>query len=105
MISPADFIRVGKVDEIRKKGWVKANLLGRQVVVFAYNDDFIAIELGGITDPKMKGFLADEMDYAGSGAKRLVKRLMSEPGDKPWGKLKHFPVRIDDDSVFVGITR
>jgi nitrite reductase/ring-hydroxylating ferredoxin subunit len=104
MISPTDFFKVGKVDEIREQGWIKVWLLGRQIVVFSYNDDFIAIELGGITDPRMKGFLMDDSQHYRSGAKRLVRKFLGAPGDSSWGRLKHFPVRIDDDSVFVGIT-
>jgi len=99
-----DYFRVARIEDIRKPGWLKIRLLGRDIVIFTHNDDYIAVELGGVAAPAMKSFPAKNDVQKANETREIIKRLMAGPSDSPWGKLKHFPVRIDEGFIFVGIT-
>ena len=79
MISLVDYFKVGNADEIEEMGWVKVNILGRDIVVLSSNSEFIAIELGRPDSPMPKTYLPDEPKFSASGTKSLIERFLIGP--------------------------
>jgi hypothetical protein len=103
MVSHVDFFRVGRADEIRELGWVKVHLMGWEVVILAWDKEFVAIELGQITARPSTSFLADDCRSLRSGAVVSVGKFLRGPSGTIWGQLRNFPVRIEDEFVLVGV--
>jgi hypothetical protein len=99
-----NYFRVGRLDDIRESGWVKVRLMGWEIAVFAIDKDFVAVEINGMKYQRSKSYLPNESHYSNSGAGRLVDRFLMGPSGMLWGRLHQFPIRIEDDYVFVGIT-
>jgi hypothetical protein len=105
MVSHIDYFRVGKTEDIKLSGWVKVRLMGWDIAVMACEQDFVAIEIGRMSNQRVKSFLPDEEHYSKSGAKSLIERFLRGPSGMLWGKLHQFPIRIEDNCVLVGISR
>ncbi len=103
MISHVDYFKVGTAEEIRQHGYVKVYLMGWEVMVLAAEKEFFAIEIGEVASHAQKSFLADEVTYSRSGVRKLVDRVLLGPAGSIWGRLRYFPVRIEDDFVLVGV--
>lgn len=106
MISRVSYFKVGRIDEIVNAGWVRVTLLGWDIVVLFYNNEFIAIERGGFSGvggAGQKTYLPNKTGYSKSGSPSVIDKFMSGPDGNFWGRLRQFPVRIEDDFVFVGV--
>jgi nitrite reductase/ring-hydroxylating ferredoxin subunit len=97
-----EYFRIGRTDDIERQGIVRVNLLGNRIAVLPHNNDFIAIELSTSTT-EARAFLPDRLHFSYSGTKSPIKRLLSDSGGKLWGKIRQFPVKVEDGYVLVGI--
>lgn len=104
MIEPIEFIRIGKVDELRESGWIKVRLLGYEIVILSDKNEFVAIELNSLKGKSLKSFLPEDFSFSRSGVKKTVEKFLSGPHGQSWGTLKYFPVRVEGDSIYVGVS-
>lgn len=104
MIAHVEFYKVGTIEEIMKSGWKTISLLGWDIVVIFHNREFYAIERGGLSLQEQKTFLPDDKAFSRSGSETVIDKLLLGPAGTSWGKLKYFPIKIEDDFVLVGIT-
>ena len=104
MIEPVEFIRVGKIDELRESGWIKVRLLGYEIAILGNKKEFIAIELNSLQRNSLKSFLPEDFPFSKSGVKKIVEKFISGPHGQSWGTLKYFPVRVEGDSIYVGVS-
>jgi hypothetical protein len=104
-ITCADYYRVGRVDEIMKSGWKNISLLGWDILIIFHNKRFFALDRGGLCNQPQKAFLPEDCGYYSSGAKDKIGKFLLGPDGDLWGKLRYFPVRIENDFVTVGIAR
>jgi hypothetical protein len=105
MLAQVNFFKVGRTDEIKSSGWIRVSLLGWDIVVLFHNKEFIAIKRGSLQSAEQKTFLPDSTRHARSGSPSFIDKFMAGPTGAAWGKLQQFPVRVEDDYVFVGVIR
>ncbi len=105
MFSQVNFFKVGRIDEIIDSGWIRVTLLGWDIVVLFQDREFIAIERSSMNNSDFKTFLPDGALYSKSGSPNFIDKFLAGPAGTLWGKLRHFPVRIKDDYVFVGVVQ
>jgi hypothetical protein len=111
MLSHVDYFQIGRVDEIRKYGWAKVYLMGWEVMILPTEHGFVAIELGEIAGRSRSfstgswSFLPDNASFSRTGVKSLVEKFLLGPTGTVWGGLRHFPVRIENDFLLVGVIR
>ncbi|OGC90759.1 MAG: hypothetical protein A2W25_13700 [candidate division Zixibacteria bacterium RBG_16_53_22] len=103
MISHVNYFNVGKAEDIRRSGWVKVYLMGWEVMVLPFDNGFFAIEIGELASHSLKSFLPDDSSFTRPSVKGLIDKMLLGPAGTVWGKLRHFPVRIEDDFVLVGV--
>jgi hypothetical protein len=103
MFSQISFFKVASVDEIIEAGWVKVSLLGRDILVLFLNMEFVAIESTGPGNASPRTFLPESNHYSKSGSPNFIEKFLTGPAGMIWGKLQHFPVKVVDDYVFVGL--
>ena len=104
MIEPIEFIKVGTVDEIRESGWIKVHLLGFEIAILSDNKEFLAVELSNLKSRMQKSFLPEDMQFSKSRVKKLIESFLSGPQGQSWGGLRYFPVRVEGNSVYVGVS-
>jgi hypothetical protein len=104
MAAYVDYYKVGKIEEIVKSGWKTTSIFGRDIIVIFCNKEFFAIERGGLFYQSLKAYLPEGRNYSRSGVKYIVDKFLLGPQGTPWGKLRYFPVRIEEEHVLVGIT-
>jgi hypothetical protein len=79
MIEPVEFIRVGKVDEIKESGWFKVHLLGYEIVILVDKNEYVAIELSSLKENSMKSFPPEDFPFSKSGAKKIIADFLAGP--------------------------
>ena len=98
-----EFIKVARLDDIKKHGWIKSNLMGREIVVM-YNDKrCLAFELSRYGQPLSQYAMFDDLNVSNTKIKDLIDGLFAGPNGQNWGRLRDYPVRIEGEFVYVGI--
>lgn len=98
------YFKVGKIDEIKRLGFVKTRLLGHDIVVFYHQKDFFAVDVSVNVNKAGQTVKNDEWQFSSAGAINTIRKFLSSPSDRAWARLNHFPVKLEDDFVFVGVS-
>ncbi len=98
-----EFIKVARTSDVDEHGWIKVNLLGREVVIFQHANSYSAIELSRNGEPLMQYSMFDKNDLSNTKVKDIIKGLMEGPSGEKWGKLRDHPVRVEGDYLYLGI--
>ena len=103
MLAQVSYIKVGRAEEIRLAGWIRVSILGWDIVVISREKEFIALERGSSFSQNINAFPGEGHGYSRSGAFNMLDKFLNGPSDSAWGKLQYFPVRVENDLVYVGI--
>jgi len=105
MMEPVNYIKVGRADDIEKAGWVKVSRMGWDILIFSRDSEFVALELGKNWAGKANSLSATEYNFSQSGLPVTIDKFLSGPRGSHWGQLQYFPVIVENEFVFVGLTR
>jgi hypothetical protein len=105
MIAQTNYYKVGRAEDIERAGWIKVFLLGWHILVFCRDREFYALDISETPERGSGATTLPNFDLSPSGLPNRVDKFLQSPGGNRWGQLQYFPIVIDNDNVFVGITR
>ena len=97
MATFAEYIKVGRLDQMAETGWFKTTIKGKVIIITFVENDPLAIEIYDTANPDNGSLPYDfHPDIAGS-----LEPLLDPPLES-WGHLKTYPVKIENDEIFIG---
>ena len=100
---PLEYIKIARLEDIKKHGWIKSSLMGRQIVVMYQDKKCLAFEVSRNGQPLLQYAMFDDLNVSNTKVKDLINGLFAGPDGQNWGRLRDYPVRIEGEFVFVGI--
>ena len=97
MVTFAEYIKVGRLEQLAEKGWFKITLRGKVIIITFIENDPLAIELYDITNPN-----ADSLPYDFHPETSDAFEPLLDPPLQSWGNLKTYPVKIENDEILIG---
>ncbi len=92
-----EYVKVGRLEDIEKRGFLKIRLFGRTVVVKYADQELIAMEVRSDFNDTLGQALPAEFHPESSD---LLDPLL-EPPKLNWARIKSYPIIIDDGDVLV----
>jgi hypothetical protein len=105
MIAQVNYYKVGRAEDIERAGWIKVFLLGWHILVFCRDREFFALDISESSSRESGSTTLPDFQHAQSGAPVKIDKFLRGPSGNRWGQLQYFPIVIDNDNVFVGVTR
>jgi len=97
MVTYAEYVKVGRLEQMVEKGWFKIILKGKVIIITFLEADPIAIEIYDAADPNGPSLPPDfHPDISG-----MLDPLLDPPLES-WGYLKTYPVKIEGENILVG---
>lgn len=97
MATFAEYIKVGRLQQMAEKGWFKVTLKGKVIIITFVGNDPLAIEIFDAAHPNDYSLPYDfHPDVAGN-----LEPLLDPPLES-WGYLKTYPVKIEGDNILLG---
>jgi hypothetical protein len=97
MATFAEYVKVGRLQQMAEKGWFKITLKGKVIIITFVENDPLAIEIYDAANPDSYSLPPDfHPDIAGQ-----LEPLLDPPLES-WGHLKTYPVKIEGDNIFIG---
>jgi hypothetical protein len=93
-----DYVRVGRLDDLREVGYLKIILKGRQIIIVCSDSGLVAMDLDSALDPWNQTALPSEFHRSRSDSLSFLAGSYGED----WGKLVIYPVKIDGNDVLIG---
>jgi len=98
MANRLTFVNAGKIVDIKEQGCLKTKIHGRYVMVCYLNGEFIAIDIGKVAEKTGNHSIPADL----FGMTSLFSSSPESSIDADWGRLVLYPVKIDDENIFVG---
>jgi hypothetical protein len=98
MITFADYIKVGRLQQMAERGWLKITLKGKTIMIIFLENDPLAVEISDSANPES---LSLPEEFHPESADEFLPLI--DPPMESWGYLKTYPVKIEDDDIFIGI--
>jgi hypothetical protein len=92
------FVVVGNVGDVDRSGWIKASVLGNELLITYMENEIVALEMNRKNDNSVNAALPPEFHPESSD---LLDPFLSMP-DVEWGRIRRYPVVIDGDNILVG---
>ncbi len=99
MFANIDYVRVGRLDDLRKVGYLKIILKGRQIMIVCSDSGLVAMDLDSALDPWNQTARPPEFQRSCSGSLSFLAGSYGED----WGRLIIYPVKIDGNDVLIGV--
>lgn len=99
MITFAEYVKVGRLQQMAEKGWFKIVFKGKVIIITFVENDPLAIEIYDTANPNDCSLPYDFHPDIASDLEPLL-----DPPLESWGHLKTYPVKIEDDNIFIGFS-
>jgi len=97
MATFAEYIKVGRLQQMAEKGWFKITLKGKVIIITFVGNDPLAIEIYDAANPNGHSLPPDfHPDISGH-----LEPLLDPPLES-WGHLKTYPVKIEGENILIG---
>ncbi|UCE66751.1 MAG: hypothetical protein JSU85_01690 [Candidatus Zixiibacteriota bacterium] len=97
MITFAEYIKVGQLQQMAEKGWFKITFKGKVIIITFVENDPLAIEIFDTANPDDCSLPYDFHPDIPSDLEPLL-----DPPLESWGYLKTYPVKIEGDNILIG---
>ena len=97
MVTFAEYIKVGRLDQLAEKGWFKITLKGKVIVITFIENDPMAIEVYDAANPS-----ASSLPYEFHPETSDLLEPLLDPPLESWGNLRTYPVKIENNEIYIG---
>ena len=97
MVTFAEYIKVGRLDQLAEKGWFKITLKGKVIVITFIENDPLAIEIYDAANP-----YTDSLPYEFHPETSGDLEPLLDPPLVSLGNLKTYPVKIENNDILIG---
>ncbi len=99
MFANIDYVRVGRLDDLREVGYLKIMLKGRQIMIVCSDSGLVAMDLDSALDPSGQA----AMPQGFHGLSTSQSNFLTGSFNKNWGRLTTYPVKIDGNNLLIGV--
>ncbi len=91
------YIKVGRLDDLRRAGYLKISLKGRKIMIVFSDSGLVAMDLDYALDHSKHA--ASPRGLHDLDSDRL--NILTGSFNKEWGKLTIYPVKIDGSDILI----
>lgn len=99
MLENIDYIKVGRLDDLRRAGYLKISFKGRQIMIVFSDSGLVAMDLDYALDQSNQA--ASPRGFHDLNSNRL--NILTGSFDKDWGRLTIYPVKIDGSDILISV--